>query len=440
MSQGISVHIGLNHVDPDAYPDLIVPELAGCLNDATDMQAIADDAGFSSSIYLDGDATAGAVKQSISDAASQLAPGDIFLLTYSGHGSQVPDTDNEEDDAQDETWVLYDRMLIDDELYDLWSHFDGNVRIVLLSDSCHSGTVARMLTERVTTVRNLVLRDTEVRHALGRTVKDVTALSLVRGIPADLARKTWLKRRELYDQVKMDSRRGRDLDIKASVILISGCQDNQTSLDGSGNGLFTQHLKEVWDGGSFDRDYPTFRSRISALMPVEQSPNYYTVGTAAEAFEAQKPFTIDEPEISFESGSQPSNGEVIPSQSGPSVHGPASRSRNDGPPTFSIDTGGLDYYVFEITSRPELFDQETYGEQRSSDTFYATWDDADADARMTASEFTLSADAWGSLNWADRLSFRIGVTTSQDPEEWNDYAVSTSDTDGSSAPSTALTE
>ena len=50
-------------------------------------------------------------------AAKALKPGDLFFLTYSGHGGQVPDVTGDEDDKQDETWCLYDGQLIDDELY-----------------------------------------------------------------------------------------------------------------------------------------------------------------------------------------------------------------------------------------------------------------------------------------------------------------------------------
>ena len=43
----------------------------------------------------------------------------------------------------EETWVLYDRQLVDDELYKIWSKFKPGVRILVLSDSCHNGTVTR---------------------------------------------------------------------------------------------------------------------------------------------------------------------------------------------------------------------------------------------------------------------------------------------------------
>ena len=74
-------------------------------------------------------------------AGKTLSSGDFFFLTYSGHGGQVPDVTGEEADKQDETWCLYDGQLIDDELYLELSRFAAGVRILVLSDSCHSGTV-----------------------------------------------------------------------------------------------------------------------------------------------------------------------------------------------------------------------------------------------------------------------------------------------------------
>src|SRR5688500_19498444 len=90
-------------------------------------------------------ATSSAVISAIGQASRSLTSGDILLLTYSGHGGQFDDVNGDEDDGQDETWVLWDRQVLDDELYSLWSQFAAGVRIFVLSDSCHSGTVLRMV-------------------------------------------------------------------------------------------------------------------------------------------------------------------------------------------------------------------------------------------------------------------------------------------------------
>ena len=138
MATGISIHIGLNRVDPGHYQGWD-GKLKGCENDACAMEAIASKQKFATSLLLNEQATAQAVKDAIAGAVNQLKSGDILLLTYSGHGGQVPDLNGDEEDHLDETWVLYDHELIDDELYALWGQFETDVRILLLTDSCHSG-------------------------------------------------------------------------------------------------------------------------------------------------------------------------------------------------------------------------------------------------------------------------------------------------------------
>ena len=116
MPQGISVHIGLNSVDPTQYEGWD-GQLTACEADAKDMQALAKKQKFSSStLLLTKAATAQAVSDAILGATEALKSDDLFFLTYSGHGGQVNDTNSEEKDRMDETWVCYDRQLIDDEL------------------------------------------------------------------------------------------------------------------------------------------------------------------------------------------------------------------------------------------------------------------------------------------------------------------------------------
>ena len=140
-----SLHIGINSVDPAHYGGWD-GKLNGCENDARNMTAIAERDGFSSTLLLTVQATTANVLSAISAAARQLASGDVFLLSYAGHGGQVPNVSGDDEvDQQDETWVLRERMLIDDELEQAFSDFAPGVDIVLLSDSCHSGTVHRKL-------------------------------------------------------------------------------------------------------------------------------------------------------------------------------------------------------------------------------------------------------------------------------------------------------
>jgi hypothetical protein len=114
----------------------------------------------------------------------------------------------------------------------------------------------------------------------------------IRVIPKDVQNQTYYMNQGLYRKLQNENSEFDRNNIAASVILISGCQDNQLSLDGVTNGFFTQTLLEVWKSGDYQGDYRDFRRDIGLLMPPWQSPHYYTVGTPSPEFENQPPFTI----------------------------------------------------------------------------------------------------------------------------------------------------
>ena len=78
---------------------------------------------------------------------------------------------------------------------------------------------------------------------------------------------------------------------KARAILISGCQDNQSSYDGAHNGAFTARLLTVWNSGRFEGNYASFHATIKAGMPAVQTPNLFTLGPVA-TFLKQAPFSV----------------------------------------------------------------------------------------------------------------------------------------------------
>ena len=112
----LSLHIGLNAVNAADYGGWDGP-LAACEFDAYDMAAIAQAKAMKSTVLLTKKATRASVLAGMRSAAKTLKAGDLFFMSYSGHGGQVPDVSGDEPDKQDETWCLYDGQLIDDELY-----------------------------------------------------------------------------------------------------------------------------------------------------------------------------------------------------------------------------------------------------------------------------------------------------------------------------------
>jgi hypothetical protein len=194
----------------------------------------------------------------------------------------VPDQNGDEADLEDETWCLYDGQLIDDELWELWAGFADDVRVLVLSDSCHSGTVVRAAFDELT--RAGVIKKPVSRAGGHQEVR-------FRALPDDVAFKTYRDNKQFYDKVAA-AIPDKPSPVNASVRLISGCQDNQLSQDGAFNGLFTGTLLRVWNNGKFQGAYNDFHQEILKRMPPTQSPNTMIVGRHSADYDAQRPFQI----------------------------------------------------------------------------------------------------------------------------------------------------
>lgn len=271
--KGYSLHIGLNYVDPNHYGGWD-GKLNACEYDAYDMQDICLSLGYKTNTLIRKQATRKQVIESITKHSKVLTKDDILYVSYSGHGAQIPDYNNDEEDALDETWCLFDGQLIDDELKKLWALFKKGVRIFITSDSCHSGSVIK---------------------ALGFNNSNSISELNVKVMPSEIALRTFYKNKSFYDKIIKTLTPENAIDIKASVKLISGCQDYEYSYDGTYNGVFTAHLKKIWNGGKFKRNYSQFHKRIKDSIKSgqgNQTPNILNIGSSNTSFDNQTPFKI----------------------------------------------------------------------------------------------------------------------------------------------------
>lgn len=269
MAKGISLHIGLNYVDPNHYSGWD-GKLAAAEYDANDMYLITKSQGLQPTKLIRDEATRNNVISAIKKAANALTTNDLFVISYSGHGGRLPDKNRDEDDGMDETWCLFDGEILDDELSNLWSTFLKGVRIFVISDSCHSGTI------------------TKKAESFEGSQPSLTP----KYMPSDIASTTYFNNKEFYDKILENVNDIKSQDIQASVKLISGCQDYQNSYDGDFNGQFTGALKNIWNGGKFNGNYFSFHNQILDLLTPIQTPNYYNVGLLSQSFDNQKPFSI----------------------------------------------------------------------------------------------------------------------------------------------------
>jgi hypothetical protein len=329
---GFALAIGLNSVDPGHYSGWS-GDLSGCEPDAMDMEAIAKSQGLITETLLTRQATRNNVRKKLECLADRMENGDLLVVSFSGHGGQVPDVNGDEvDDDLDETWCLYDGEFLDDELFEIWMKFQPGVRILLFSDSCHSGTVLKMKkpdfestdqdridkfkeewlklrnapklkkADILEVVRNNRLMRVRIKPvARSRDPRSITedniqpALVSRLASPAILAN-TYRSHKTFYDRIGREAPKEDKTSVQASVILISGCEDSQASADIGFNGLFTWMLKKVWENGEFEGDHEKFYREIKDLVlgsNEEQSPKLSTLGTNYATFIRQKPYEVE---------------------------------------------------------------------------------------------------------------------------------------------------
>lgn len=233
-------------------------DLSGCVNDANDWKTALKARGFETGILLDSDAVKQNMVESIKKIVSDTGRDDIAVITYSGHGTWVPDEDDDEVDGRDEALCPHDitkgSVLTDDELYEIFSERKRGARIIVISDSCHSGTVARAC------------------NLMPGTEGDSWNFQMVRYLAPEFYIKndTILKRALKVERIRANGK------IRAAAVLLSGCKDDEYSYDAwfneRPNGAFTyvalQTLKDLPE----DASYRDWYRKIREILPHVRYP------------------------------------------------------------------------------------------------------------------------------------------------------------------------
>lgn len=280
MPHAISLHLGLNAVDANVYKGWSGP-LRGCENDARAMQALADAQGFTSQLLLGANASRPGLLAAMERAAAELAAGDLLLLTYSGHGGSLPDQSGDEPDGRDELWCLYDGPLIDDEIHHRLCAFAAGVRVLVVSDSCFSGSVTRDDQKKPTAAR--------VRRPAA--LRDGSAATSDRRAPAARMRAILRANADEYAARKAAVAATQPAEPAAGIILLAACEDLQTAHEGDSHGLFTEALLATWNSGGFVGGHEAFLAAIRARVGAAQTPTLFQVGAVQPAFLAARPLT-----------------------------------------------------------------------------------------------------------------------------------------------------
>ena len=265
------------------YPDTDM-DLQGCVNDAQDWAAELARRGFQvAPLLLDGHATKKAMQQAMADVIGRAVAGDTVAITFSGHGTYVfnTDPDESEPDGYDEALCPHDvattgEPLTDDEIHALLAARAPGVRLLLLADSCHSGTVSRAALpphpgaarKRFLPMENWLkpaqrARATELQATLGGSHSAGSVLAP----PPD-------------DANALDD------------VLLSGCQEGPENfsydavLAGRPNGAFTFHalkaLRDLPPGASYADWHRAITPEYLPSIDFPQTPQLVAEGAAAQ--------------------------------------------------------------------------------------------------------------------------------------------------------------
>ncbi len=253
----LAVCVGINNYPGNGN------DLFGCINDAEDWSVELTKRGFEVAKLLDEKATRSAIKKALVKAVKKAQANDTVVFTYSGHGSWQPDKDGDEADGRDEGWCPYDLdtvgLLLDDDMYSVFSQAAMDVRLIMISDSCHSGTVTRMAPPAAN-VQVPRIRFLPPERFLTRSEMEIADRQV--GVPVGL-------------QTKPDR-----------VLLMSGCQDYEYSYDadfgGRPNGAFTYFALQALKKLKASATYLDWHKAIRKALPSQshpQSPNLLGAAT-----------------------------------------------------------------------------------------------------------------------------------------------------------------
>ena len=236
-------------------------DLRGCVNDVRNMEAVLTrHCGFKPgdiTKLTDLAATKKAMQAAIRDLVRNARKGDVLLLHYSGHGSNVPDANGDEADHRDEILCPADLdwkdPLTDDWLRTTFDKLRKGVSLTVVMDCCHSGT----------NTRALLPLDAPIVPRYLPNPWDIMAEESnrkLRGKVRGGLRRSPRARRRKRDVVEAD----------IPELLVAGCRDTQTSADAyigdSYNGALTYSLAAVLAEAEGQISYRDLHSKTAARL------------------------------------------------------------------------------------------------------------------------------------------------------------------------------
>lgn len=238
--------------------------------------AIAGKMGLSSSAIrtlTENEATKEAILSGLSWVKDGIKDGGKGFIYYSGHGTQETNLVGDEDDGCDEAWVPVDfrkgskfNFIIDDEIGKILEGI-GRGQVLIVSDSCHSGTMTKALASS----------DLQSSSNRGKFMKS----NAVCGEPVNKSFKSIAARQSKGAAKSLNT---------PSVVAFSAAADNEVALAGGGGkgSLLTQAIFDVLQEKP-DLSFLELREEVAARIIAEsanikKNPHHPQLTGAKELF------------------------------------------------------------------------------------------------------------------------------------------------------------
>jgi hypothetical protein len=329
-AESLMLTIGLNQLDAAHY-GTNVATLTGPDNDAMDATNFTVKwPSKQIACLLDQKATRTNVLYLIKLAGENVQSNELFVVFFSGHGGEIPDDHADAPNGMDQTWCLYDGQLLDRELYAQWSKFKKGVRIVVISDSCHSGGISKFTFMQLGKRDEIFTGSGKDAHVVDNIyidpdstnfdaeydryedVFDLNAEILSRQSTEDEQHRrikslapqedwdVYKKNKDFYDGLVKSVAKPK-FPIDAEVLSLSACGDNEFAADAGDfrNSVFTSALLSIWDDGKFNGSYVLFMksvANLAATINPAQTATNRMIDQDDAAFKHQRPFTVSPPE------------------------------------------------------------------------------------------------------------------------------------------------
>lgn len=281
MSKGIALLVGVQDVSPAG---------SGCEESVKMIRQLLDGiGGYSISELKVPLATPKAILDGIEQAASFLTEGDMFVFFFAGHGGQKEDINADEKDGQDEMLCALGGNISDDELAARWKKFKPGVRIVMVSDCCHSGTNYYFAPIKINPDNTLV--------GINPVNAPIDNTPIVNGNKK-------VKQVRNAKPINFNNTSLPKDGMQAQLIHFGACSDDQQANADPAGGDFTIALTIIWEMnmGNFS-GYKEFYEAIKKELPIVlkerhgnnialQDPQYNEYGPVDAAFRNSRPFSI----------------------------------------------------------------------------------------------------------------------------------------------------